>query len=145
MAGTTKSVDGALKLFMDNLATPGWDTLVELLADDAVMEFPYAPPERTQKLNGKQEIVPYFDALKQTMSLDEVHLVATHKTTDPNVVILQAEGKGRALKSGCSFEPKYVVFLTFRGGLIVRWQDYWNPLTGILALGGTISFPQQEA
>ena len=79
------------------------------------------------------------------MAFDEAHLVAAHKTADPNVVILQIEGKGRALKSGRSVEPKYVEFLTFRDGLIVHWQDYWNPLTGILALGGTISFRQQEA
>jgi len=28
-----------------------------------------------------------------------------------------------------------------RDGRIVRWQDYWNPFTVLVALGGTISFP----
>jgi hypothetical protein len=34
---------------------------------------------------------------------------------------------------------------TFRDGLIVRYQDYSNPLIGILAFGGTISFSNSEA
>ena len=60
MPKTTRTVDEALKLFMDNLTTPHWDKLLKLIAEDAVIEFPYAPAGRTQKLNGMQEILPYF-------------------------------------------------------------------------------------
>ncbi len=145
MPEATKTLDEALDFFVDNLTSPRWGTLLELLADDAVMEFPYAPADWTRKLHGKQEIAPYLETLKQSMRLDEVRLIATHKTADPSVVILQAEGKGKILQTGRPIEPKYVVFLTFRDGLIVRWQDYWNPLAFLLALGATISFPNPEA
>jgi uncharacterized protein len=145
MSKPTKTLDEALEFFVNNLITPKWDTLLELLADDAVVEFPFAPPNRPEKLTGKREIVSYFDLLKKRVRLDEVHLIAAHKTTDPNVIILQAEGKGQTIPDGRPFEPKYIDILTFRDGLIVRLQDYWNPLIGILAFGGTISLPNAEA
>jgi uncharacterized protein len=141
MPKTPKTIDEAVKFLVDNLTTPGWDNLLDLLADDAVIEFPFAPAERPAKLTGKQEILPYFAALRDHMRLDEVRLIATHKTTDPSVVILQLEGKGQNIRNGRTVEMKYVEFLTFRDGLIVRMQDYWNPLVGILALGGTVSLP----
>jgi uncharacterized protein len=145
MPEMAKTLDEALEFFLNNLTTPNWDTLLlDLMADDAVMEFPFAPPNRPQKLTGKREVVPYFAELKKLIRLDEVHLVATYKTTDPNVVILQAEGKGQAIPTGRPFEPKYIVVLTFRDGLIVRWQDYWNPFAVLVALGGTISLPGSE-
>lgn len=145
MPETPKTIDEALECFLNNLTTPGWDSLMDLLAEDAVIEFPFAPPNRPHQLTGKQEIVPYFEALKKRMRLDEVRLIATHKTTDPNVVILQAEGNGQTIPDGRPLEPKYLEILTFRDGLIVRLQDYWNPLVGILAFGGTISFPESGA
>jgi uncharacterized protein len=145
MPETPKTIDLALEFFVNNLTTPGWDNLMDLLADDAVIEFPFAPPNRPAKLTGKQEIVSFFAALRGHMRLDEVRIVATHRTTDPNVVILQLEGKGQNIENGRIIESKYVEFLTFRDGLVVRLQDYWNPLIGILAMGGTISFPESRA
>ncbi|MFT4113923.1 nuclear transport factor 2 family protein [Silvibacterium sp.] len=142
MPGTTKSIDEALQFFLDNLTSVHWDALLlELVADDAVMEFPFAPEGRPQRLNGKREIAPYLDELKKVIRLDEVRLVAMHKTVDPETVILQAEGKGQAIQTGRPFHPRYIVVLTFRDGRIIRWQDYWNPLAFLTSMGATITFP----
>jgi ketosteroid isomerase-like protein len=142
MSGTTKTVDEVLETFLASAATPS--TLINLIADDAVIEFPYALPDRLQKLTGKQEIVPYFMALKDTIAIDEMRRVAVHRTTDPNIVIVQSEGKGHAVQTGQTFEQKYISVLSFRDGLLVRVQDYWNPFTVFAALGGTIAFPKSE-
>ena len=89
--------------------------------------------------------MPDFGALKNLIRLDEVRVVATHKTTNLNVVILESEGKGEAVQTGRPYEPKYITVLTFRDGRIVCWRDYWNPFTVLVALGGAISFSKSEA
>lgn len=143
MPEATKTVDELLEIFLVNAANPS--ALLNLLADDAVIEFPYALPGRTQKLTGKQEIVPYFVALKDTIVIGEMRRVAVHRTTDPNIVIVQSEGKGRAVQTGQPFEQKYISVLTFRDGLLVRVQDYWNPFTVFTAFGGEISYPKSDS
>lgn len=101
MPETTKTIDEVLEIFLSDAATPA--TMLNFLADDAVIEFPYALPGRPQKLTGKQEIVPYFDVLEGRIALDEFHRVAVHKTSDSNIVIVQSEGKGHAVQTGQPF------------------------------------------
>ena len=145
MSEPTKTLDEALQSFETSFTNPDWDTLLlELMAEDAVMESPFAPPGRPGKVTGKHEIAAYFLELKKVIRLDEVRIVTTYKTDDPNVVILQAEGRGRAIHTGKPFEPRYAEILTFRYGLLVRWQDYWSPLAFLVAIGA-ISMPDAEA
>jgi ketosteroid isomerase-like protein len=145
MPEMTKTLDDALELFVSTLATTDKNIYLDLLAEDAVLEYPYHFPNRPAILSGKQEIAGYFDAFREVLRLDEVRIVATHKTTIPHVVTLQVEGKGQAVQTGLPFEPKYLLVLTFCDGLICHWQHYFNPLTVLTALGGTFSFPQTEA
>ncbi|WP_158615319.1 nuclear transport factor 2 family protein [Acidipila sp. EB88] len=141
----SQTTDEAFTRFLNSFGSPDWDTqLIQLMTEDVVMEFPFAPPARPQRLNGKEEVRTYFTELKRLIHIDSVSVVAIHKTTDPDVVIFQAEGKGRAIDTGLPFEPKYVDILTFRDGLLARWQDYWNPLTVLVALGA-ITLPGPQA
>ena len=145
MPETTANIDETLNRSSDNLTTPKWDALMELLAEDAVMEFPYHLPGFPEKLTGKQQIVPYFSALKDRLLIEQVSILKMHKTIDPNVVIVESEAKGKAVQTGLPYEPKYITVLTFRDGLILRWQDYWNPFTVLTALGGAISLPTSNS
>lgn len=134
MLARKKSVDEALQAFKDSFTSPEWDTsLLKLMADDVVMEFPFGPPGRPTRLSGKQEIASYFTELKKVIRLDRIRVTETYKTDDPNLVVLKAEGKGAAIQTGRPFEPKYVDFLTFRDGMLVLWQDYWSPLAFLIA------------
>ena len=145
MPEMTKTLDDALELFVSSLATTDKNIYLGLLADDVVLEYPYHFPNRPGILSGKQEIVGYFEAFREVLRFDELRIVATHKTTIPDVVTLQVEGKGQAVHTGLPFEPKYLLVLTFRDGLICHWQHYFNPLTVLTALGGTFSFPHTES
>jgi ketosteroid isomerase-like protein len=62
-----------IEQFLDNLTTVNWEKLLDLLADDAVIEFPYAPEDCPNKLTGLTEIRPYFESLKQSIRIDEIH------------------------------------------------------------------------
>ncbi len=139
MPETTKTIDEVLEILLSTAATPA--TMLKFLADDAVIEFPYALPDRPQKLTGKQEIVPYFSALEGRIALDEIRRGTVHKTNNP----ISSSCKGHMVQTGQPFEQKYITVFTFRDGLVVHLQDYWNPFTIFTALGGTISLPKSAS
>ena len=44
---------------------------------------------------------------------------------------------GEVLTNGNPYEMSYATFVTFKGGLIVNYREYWDPLTFMQALGST--------
>ena len=121
------SLDPKVQFFLDNLVTSKHSALMEMLTEDAVMEFPYAPPTRPARLVGKPEIVRFFAGFGDFLVLDAVHLVAAHPTTDPDIAVVEMEGRGKYAQTRRPYFQKYVSVLTFRGGRIAHWKDYWNP------------------
>ena len=136
----TESLDPKLQHFLDNLVSSKQSALMEMLTEDAIMDFPYAPPTRTAQLVGKQEIAQFFSSFGDFLILDDVHLVAAHQTTDPNVAIVEMEGRGKYTQTGRPYFQKYISVLTFRNGQIAHWKDYWNP-SNVSATGESNSTP----
>lgn len=130
-----ESIDAKLQNFLSNLVSSKHHELLEMLAEDAVMEFPYHLPTTPAQLVGKQEIVQFFSGFGDFLTLDEIRLVAAHQTTNPDVAVLEYEGTGKATQTGRSYLQKYITVLTFRDGRISHWKDYWNPVNVFTATG----------
>jgi ketosteroid isomerase-like protein len=106
----------------------GSEDLFSLLADDVVMEFPYAPslggPSRYE---GKPAVVAYcielFKALPGlTMRDMTYHSVAG----DPTTVFIEYEADAPT-PGGNSYLQIYVNKMQFRDGLLVRMREFWDP------------------
>ncbi len=136
-----KFIDAKLQDFLSNLVTSKHHDLLEMLTEDAVMEFPYHLPTTPAQLVGKQEIVEFFSAFGDLLTVDEILLVAAHQTTNPNVAVLEFEGRGKATQTGRPYLQKYITVLTFRDGRISHWKDYWNPANVINATAESDSTP----
>jgi ketosteroid isomerase-like protein len=110
---------------------------VEMMAEDFVMEFPYARPGMQTRIEGRAAVLAYLMTVGQGVSLDSVSNVVVHDTTDPEVVIVEFDGHGRALKTGEPYEQRYISVIRTRGGRIVHYKDYWNPIQGLKAQLGS--------
>ena len=53
-----------------------------------------------------------------------------------DAVIFEATCQGQGLETGLPYNQKYICVLHLHDGKIARYQDYWNPLILISALGG---------
>ncbi|NBH02676.1 nuclear transport factor 2 family protein [Amycolatopsis sp. SID8362] len=110
----------------------GW---VDLFAVDGVLEFPYAPAGWPDRFAGR-------DALWQQMEKFAEHLEVAfsglefHPTADPELVIAEYRADGRALRTGLEFHQRYISVVRVRGGEILLYRDFWNPLSHLAALGG---------
>jgi uncharacterized protein len=99
-----------------------------LYADDAVMEFPFAPPGWPQRLQGREAVESYLDGYTDRFDIQRVLDLVMHETTDPKVIVAELAIGGRVLPSGEAYTARYVAVLTVAGDRIRHYRDYWNPL-----------------
>jgi uncharacterized protein len=101
--------------------------LVDLMAEDAVLEFPFAPSGRSQRIEGKDNIIKYFQAFLGSATVTGVTDVEFHRTTDPDCVIVEMTGHGTVLAAGTTFERRYVEVCHTKNGRIQLYREYWSP------------------
>ena len=71
-----------------------------------------------------------------SVSVDTVENVVVHQTADPEVVIVEFEAHGRALKVDEPYRQRYISVIRARGGRMIHYKDYWDPLQGLKAQVG---------
>jgi uncharacterized protein len=123
----TTAVDVFNKL-AQGVATGEVTALVDLCADDVVFEFPFAPPGRPVRVEGKPQVSDYLKAVSGRRRIEAVPNLEIHETVDPDVAIIEMTMTGTVTATGAPYEQSYVAVLTVRDGLIARYRDYWNPL-----------------
>jgi ketosteroid isomerase-like protein len=102
--------------------------LASLCVDDVVFEFPFAPPGRPTRVEGKPALTEYLKALSGHVRLDGVTNLEIHETVNPGVAIIEMTMTGIVTATGALYEQSYISVLTARDGLIAHYRDYWNPL-----------------
>jgi ketosteroid isomerase-like protein len=124
----TTAVDVFSKLAQVSVAGNDSGALLDLCADDVVFEFPFAPPGRPARVEGKAALGDYLKALSGRVRLEGVSNLEIHETVKPDVAIIEMTMTGTVTATGAPYEQSYVSVLTVRDGLIARYRDYWNPL-----------------
>ncbi len=112
------------------------DNFIAMMADDFVMEFPYARPGMQRRIEGREAVLGYLMTVAGGVSIDTVDNVVVHETGDPEVVIVEFQAHGRALKVDEPYDQSYISVIRARGGRMVHYKDYWNPIQGLKAQVG---------
>ena len=111
-------------------------TWVDLYAEDAVVEFPYAF-NTPRRLEGKAAIYNYIkNALVQMQDLvfTDIHI---YPATNPNILWAEVHGEADIVSTSRHYQQDYVMRLETREGKIIHYREYWNPVSALKAWGGT--------
>jgi uncharacterized protein len=108
----------------------GAGALLDLCADEVVFEFPFAPADRPQRVEGNQAAGEYLSAVASRVQISAAD-VEKHQTVDPSVGVIEMTVHGTVTDTGEPYDRSYVVVLAVRDGLIVRYRDYWNPMESL--------------
>jgi uncharacterized protein len=100
---------------------------VDLMAEDIVMEFPFAPPGRPRFVEGKENIIAYIKEVMSNSQGTGYTDIEIHQTTDPDCIIVEMIGHGTVTTTGNSFERRYIDVFRTKNGRIQYVRDYWNP------------------
>jgi uncharacterized protein len=118
----------AQQLARQSSGTGDTSAMVDLCADDVVFEFPFAPPGRPTRVEGKPALGDYLKSVSGRMRIEGVRDLEIHETVKPDVAIIEMTMTGTVTATGEPYERSYISVLTVRDGLITRYRDYWNPL-----------------
>ena len=117
----------ALKQIFEAFKTGNLEVLIDLIAEDAVMEFPFAPPDRPRRVEGKENIIKYNMQVLSISKITGYTDLEIHHTIDPDCVIVEMTGHGTVLATGNTFERRYIDVCRTKDGRIEFIRDYWNP------------------
>lgn len=137
MKDSFESFSAMLRKALGDRIDPDANTFPEMMAEDGVMEFPYAPPGFALRIDGRQAIARHLEQLSELIVFDGMSEPIVHPSTDPGVVIMEFEGSGRGVATGEAYEQRYVSVIHTQGGRIVHYRDYWNPIAVLRATRGT--------
>jgi len=103
------------------------DELVELFADDAVMELPFAPGKMPRRYVGKVAVGEFQRFARDAFSEFSMTVDAIHQTGDPQVVVAEHRSEAVVAENGRPYRNRYVTFFTFDDdGLITQWREYYD-------------------
>jgi ketosteroid isomerase-like protein len=119
---------------------PAW---VDLFAEDAIVEFPYASavgsPER---LEGKAAIYNYMKDVPAQMQNLIFTNIREYQRSNPNVLFAEVHGEALIVATGRHYQQDYVMRLETQEGKIIHYREYWNPIPALEAWGGTQTLRQ---
>jgi uncharacterized protein len=107
-----------------------------LWAAEGTMEFPFAPEGYPERLDGRDAVTEYLRDYTDHVDLRAITRRTVHQTLDPEVVVVEFEVDGVAVRTGRSYRMRYISVITVRHGEIVGYRDYWSPQAAADALGG---------
>jgi hypothetical protein len=112
-----------------------WDEWIELWAEDAELDFPFAPAGRQRTYRGKADIHNYMSATPGKVAVDSIDHVRLFPMQDPGIAVVELRINGHIPVSGVPYNQSYVAFFETRDGKLWRYREYWNPLVSIDAIG----------
>jgi len=100
----TTAIDVFSKLARLGIGANDSGALLDLCADDVVFEFPFAPPGRPTRVEGKPALGDYLRALSSRVRLDGVSNLEIHETDLFSTMVNRA-GPSPHMRVGCRETP----------------------------------------
>jgi ketosteroid isomerase-like protein len=119
------------------VAAGKWGEIADLYAEDTVVETPFALPF-PHRAEGREAIRAHFARSGAGAMEMQTENIRVYETTDPEVIVIECDYKGRFIPTGRTFEAPSVQILRVRDGLIVSARDFTNHAV-IAAAAGRLS------
>lgn len=109
----------------------------ELLAEEAIIEAPFAAPGRPRRHVGREAFLAYAGPQQAAFParFEAVRDVVVHETADPEVLVVEYTLAGVVTTTGRRASAGFIGILRVRDGKIVHWREYQNTLAIAHALG----------
>lgn len=149
---SVKSEDGVAArnraAFIAMLAALGkknFDGFETFLDADIVCEWPYIPIKGfPAEMTGASNIRKSFESGMSDFTPYNYTILKMYEMADPEVLIAEYMSDSKYLPRDVPYSNKYLGIMTFRGGKIVRWKEYVNPLTILESMGIAQDWAQRQ-
>jgi ketosteroid isomerase-like protein len=104
------------------------DDRLELYAEDAVIELPFAPGGMPPTPTDRETMRARMNAAREQWRFHKYNILGLHQTVDPEVVVAEYRVHGTMTATQKAFQYTFVTVTRVRDGRIVWSRDYNNPL-----------------
>jgi ketosteroid isomerase-like protein len=112
------------------------DHYFDTIADNAVFEFKYIFPGWPQRLDSREALINLYAGYGDNILLHSADALITNGSQDLRVVIIEYECHGKIVRTGASYDNRFISVVTIENRKIVHWRDYMDSLTAMTALSG---------
>jgi ketosteroid isomerase-like protein len=98
-----------------------------LLADDVLMELPFAIPPFPSTKSGGDAIASGIDGASRIFKTFRLTPLTFYPSPETNSIIVEVQSEGQLCKGG-SYSNQYVFIFKFADRKITLWREYFNPL-----------------
>jgi ketosteroid isomerase-like protein len=113
------------------------DHFFDTIAEHAVFEYRYIFPGYPQKLASREALMALYAGYGNNILLHSADALVVHRSQDPRVVILEYDVHGQIIRTGASYDNRFVSVVTIEERKIVHWRDYMDSLAAMTALRQT--------
>ncbi|AEV82617.1 phzA/B-like protein [Actinoplanes sp. SE50] len=101
-----------------------------MLAEDVVVETPFAAPGRPTRTEGRERVLEQARAGRAgfPVRFDDCRAVVIHETGDPEVIIVEYELVGTHTVSGRRAAAPFIGVLRTRDGVLAGWREYQHTM-----------------
>lgn len=125
MSATRARQVGILKSAFAAMARGDADAAVAHYTEDYSIEFPYPVARGDFRVAGRETVRDYLAAAFCVFRF-ELTIDVVHPSSDPDLLIAEYHGRGRALATSRPYDNRYVGFWWFRGDAICRTREYYD-------------------
>ena len=102
----------------------------DLLADDVVIEVPFAAPGRPTRFEGRQRWLDFANPQRAGFPIrfEACHTRAVHDTADPDTIVVEYELTAVNTVTDRRGTAAFIGVLTVRDGKVAVWREYQNTL-----------------
>ena len=143
--GPITSLDPILKSQLGDRLSSDAATLLDMFAEDGILECPFAPPGALRHLQGKTAIADYYRRLTAIQGSDGMVLTASYPAESPDRLLLEYDGLVRNKRDGGTYRQRYLAIVQVAGGRLTLFREYWNPLPLVASFGPAGSIPVDDA
>jgi uncharacterized protein len=136
MSDEIESFSAMLRRALGDRIDRGASSFVDMMAEHALMEFPYALPGLPSRLEGRDAVARHLERAAGLIAFDRMGGPTIHPSTDPDLVILEFDGFGHGVETGEPYDQRYISVIRTENGRITHYRDYWNPIAVLRATKG---------
>ncbi|WP_172195014.1 nuclear transport factor 2 family protein [Saccharibacillus qingshengii] len=124
-----EKAEETMSIFRESFLQGDHEAFLNLFHEEVSFEFPYAPDPYPKKLNGIAELRSHIEGLDKVFVIRSFSEPVIHRSADGPVFTAEFEAHGTMLQSGKSYDQQYISVVELKDDKIIRYQDYWNPLS----------------
>lgn len=129
MFDSSSSVIAAVQKYLSLVKGASMDLWMDIWAEGAIVEFPYAPDPYPRRLEGKTTIYEYYKNVSPVFELLKEKPLISYLSTDPHVGVFEISLEFFIRTTRKDYIQDYIGVVRIRDdGRIVFYREYFDPV-----------------